>query len=177
MGRRKKYFSEEEIKEANKKKCRKWKNKNKEHISNYSKQYFKTPMGRASSLLSAYNNSDIKANRGEGDLTAKWIVENIFTKPCAHCGKEGWQIIGCNRIDNDKPHRKDNVEPCCGKCNCALSGRPQKRVFKIDQKTNEVVHIWESMSAAAEALGLSKATMSRLCNGKIYEGCIYKYEH
>ena len=84
-------------------------------------------MGRAFYLLSAYNQLDKKYNRGKGDLTAKWIVENIFTKKCAYCDKEGWDVIGCNRIDNSKPHTKDNVEPCCLEHNLKVSGgRPKK---------------------------------------------------
>lgn len=75
---------------------------NKERLKEQRKQYNKTPMGRASILLGTYNQSDKKYNRGKGDLTAQWIVDNIFSKPCAHCGKEGWQIIGCNRLDNSK---------------------------------------------------------------------------
>lgn len=80
-----------------------------------------TPNNRAHNLLSAYNQSDKKHNRKKGDLTAKWIVENIFSKPCVHCGKTGWNIIGCNRLDNSKPHTMDNVEPCCKECNKKLS--------------------------------------------------------
>lgn len=82
--------------------------------------YNHTPIGRAANLLSSYNREDRKRGRGNGDLTAEWIVENIFSKPCAHCGKEGWDVIGCNRLDNNKPHSKDNVEPCCFKCNNTL---------------------------------------------------------
>lgn len=90
---------------------------NAERIREYRKQYNKTPIGRALYLIGSYNQSDKKYNRGKGDLTAKWIVENIFSKPCAHCGKTGWDIIGCNRLDNSKPHTMDNVEPCCFECN------------------------------------------------------------
>ena len=88
-----------------------------EYQLNYQEEYGKTPIARASSLLQAYNNSDKKACRGKGDLTSQWIVDNIFTKPCVHCGKTGWEIIGCNRLDNSKPHTMDNVEPCCFECN------------------------------------------------------------
>lgn len=76
-----------------------------------------TKVGRASSLLCAYNQADKNKGRGKGDLTAQWIVENIFTKPCVHCGESDWTKIGCNRLDNSKPHTMDNVEPCCFKCN------------------------------------------------------------
>lgn len=90
--------------------------KRQRHI-NMVKKWQSTPHGRANHLLNSYKQSDRKANRGEGDLSTQWIVENIFSKPCAHCGKEGWNVIGCNRIDNDKPHTMDNVEPCCFDCN------------------------------------------------------------
>lgn len=93
---------------------------NAEYYKEYQKKYEKTPMGRAKRLLNRYNQSDKEYNRGKGDLTAKWIVENIFTQPCKHCGKEGWEVIGCNRLDNSLPHSKDNVEPCCFECNIKL---------------------------------------------------------
>lgn len=89
----------------------------KEQMKQYNKQYRKTPMGRALRLLDTYNRNDKKYNRGECTLTAKWIVENIFTKPCHYCGKEGWKVIGCDRIDNSLPHTEDNVVPCCEECN------------------------------------------------------------
>ena len=91
---------------------------NKEKWDKYNN--YNSPIGRASSLLKSYNASDVEHDRGLGNLTPEWIVENIFSKPCAHCGKEGWKIIGCNRIDNSKPHSKDNVEPCCKECNNKL---------------------------------------------------------
>lgn len=84
------------------------------------REYNRTPMGRAHGLVRAYTQEDKKYNRGECDLTSKWIVDNIFSKPCTHCGVTGWEVIGCNRLDNSKPHTMDNVEPCCGKCNVLL---------------------------------------------------------
>lgn len=140
---RKKIYTEEEIKErlkqqhreANKKYYRKNKEKilsysqthykeNKEKhqkaVNEYRKEWYKTPIGRASNLVSAYNGTDKIHNRGKGDLTAEWIVENIFSKPCVYCGETDWRKIGCNRLDNTKPHSKDNVEPCCRDCNLKL---------------------------------------------------------
>lgn len=54
------------------------------------------------------------------DFDSEWMIENILLKPCVHCGETDWTKIGCNRIDNTKPHTKDNVEPCCRNCNCKL---------------------------------------------------------
>ena len=94
-----------------------WFKENKEERDEYRKQYRKTPMGRADYLLQRYRQSDKKHNRGECTLTAQWIVENIFSKPCHYCGKTDWTKIGCDRIDNSKPHTEDNVIPCCMNCN------------------------------------------------------------
>lgn len=98
---------------------------NRAKILEQKKQYNNTPIGRANYLLNANIRNDKKYYRIGDELpsdyvTAQWIVKNIFTKPCAHCGKEGWKIIGCNRLDNSKPHTKDNVEPCCALCNSRL---------------------------------------------------------
>lgn len=125
-----KYFTDEERIEASKEYCKRWYWKNREEKIQRLKEYYKTPNGRASMLLCAYNKRDKKYNRGKGDLTAKWISENILTKPCAHCGKKGWQVIGCNRINNDLPHTKDNVEPCCFECNNKLASEYRKKTKK-----------------------------------------------
>ena len=108
---------------------REWWQKRKEKNYEVKKQWIKNnpERWRASSLLTAYRQSDRKNNRGECTLTIDWIIDNIFSKPCAHCGKEGWDVIGCNRLDNSKPHTEDNVEPCCWECNQKLMGKELKR--------------------------------------------------
>ena len=114
----------------NKEKCheqkRQYRQDNKEEIAEWNKQYYQTPIGRAYSLLNSYRQSDKAYGRGECTLTAQWIIDNIFTKPCAHCGKTGWDVIGCNRLDNSLPHTMDNVEPCCLECNVKLPGRSKR---------------------------------------------------
>lgn len=74
-----KYKTEEERKETK----REYYQKNREKIA----EYHKTPMGRASRLVQAYKVSDKKYNRGKCTLTTQWVLNNIFNKPCAHCGK------------------------------------------------------------------------------------------
>ncbi len=104
---------------------------------------------RASRLLKNYNREDMICGRGKGDLTYQWIVDNIFSKPCTHCGKTGWEIIGCNRIDNSKPHTMDNVEPCCKECNSKMYGKDTaKEIAQIDMKTGEIIKIWPSSNEA-----------------------------
>lgn len=120
----KKYFKQyyEKNKDFLKENQKKYKKENKEHKKEYMKLFRKTPIGRAFMLLYGYNKSDREKNRGQGDLTVEWILENILFKPCAHCGETDWRKLGCNRLDNSKPHTKDNVEPCCWEC-----GRKQPR--------------------------------------------------
>lgn len=109
-----------------------WYNNNKESQIKWRQDYRTTPLGRAIMLLSAYKQSDRKKGRGETDLTPSWIVENIFTKSCVHCGETDWTKIGCNRLDNSKPHTIDNVEPCCEECNKNLwYNRNQNNTIKI----------------------------------------------
>ena len=90
---------------------------NKQKISEYNKLYSKTPRGRANNLLSSYRANDIKYNRGECTITANWILDNILFEPCIYCGEKGWEIIGCDRKNNDLPHTPANCVPCCLSCN------------------------------------------------------------
>lgn len=140
---------------------------------NYSKKWRNTPYGRAKTLLHRYNQKDVEYGRGKGDLTAQWIIENIFSKPCVHCGIEGWKIIGCNRIDNSKPHTKDNVEPCCKDCNNKIASIEKRILYgkivdQIDSKTGEVIHTWKSATEAASTLGINPSSISKCINGGYY---------
>lgn len=128
------------------------------------KEWLNTPNGRASTLLSAYNAKDRKYNRGKGDLTAKWIVDNIFSQPCVHCGKTGWNIIGCNRLDNSKPHTMDNVEPCCKECNDKLHSDDIS--IKVYQYTldGKLVGVYNSTKEAAIKNDCSQGNIWGCCN-------------
>lgn len=120
-----------------------WRNNNKEYIAKsqseyrknnldkfriYSKKHTSTKNGRAKMLLRAYNQADKQMGRGECTLTAEWIVENVFNgQKCHYCEETDWTKLGCDRVDNDKPHTPDNVVPCCRKCN------ERKHTMKYDK--------------------------------------------
>ena len=150
MGR-KRIYTDEERKQRHKKCVNKYQQEHKDEIAEYHAEYYakwyqenkekklerqaeyrQTPIGRASSLVGGYQKEDKKYNRGECTLTAKWVVENIFTMPCHYCGKEGWDVIGCDRIDNSLPHTQDNVVPCCFECN-RKRGLKSYEEFKKDK--------------------------------------------
>lgn len=150
MGRPRKYKTDEEAKAAKRAQNAEWRKNNPEYMSEWRKnnlEKFKEnikrwqdkndwnsymskymanrrlePMGRAKYLELNYKRLDEENHRGECTLTAEWIVENIFTKPCHYCGETDWKKLGCDRIDNSLPHTPDNVVPCCGDCN-AKRGR------------------------------------------------------
>lgn len=117
MGRLK--LSEEEKKQRNRERCAKWRANHPDNVREIrAKWRAKNPeLSRANILVSGYQQSDKKQNRGECTITPIWIVYNIFPMPCHYCGAMGWEIMGCDRIDNSLPHTPDNVVPCCAKCN------------------------------------------------------------
>ena len=125
---------------------------------------------RARALLKNYNAKDAEYNRGIGDLTPEWIVDNILSKPCAHCGETDWTKIGCNRLDNTKPHTMDNVEPCCKKHNDELSAKEKKINFgklldQIDKITGEVLTSFQSVREAVRLTNFSKTPILYAANG------------
>lgn len=144
----KKKFSEEEIKERRRKNSRDWKKNHKEQRSTYTKKWQKDnpdkireigikyrknnpEMARAKSLISGYRRNDKKYNRGECTLNAKWMVEHIINQPCHYCGENDWRKIGCDRIDNSKPHTPDNVVPCCFECNCKRGKKSYEEFMQL----------------------------------------------
>lgn len=128
------YFKQhyQENKEEILEKQKKWRDDN----PNYFKEWRKTPIGRANKLLYLYKKSDQNTNKGECTLTAQWIVENIFSQPCHYCGESDWHKIGCDRIDNSKPHTPNNVVPCCARCNNKRGTKEYNEFIKIIKEKN-----------------------------------------
>lgn len=148
-----------------------------EQIRDQQKEYYQTPMGRAQALVNGYKQADKKANRGECTLTPQWIIDNIFTKKCAHCDKSGWQIIGCNRLDNSRPHTPDNVEPCCFEHNNELNGvELSKKVYQYTL-SGELVKVWKSTQECGRN-GYNQSNVASCCRGnlKTYKAFQWSYE-
>ena len=127
-----------------------------------------TKLGRAKSLLSSYRANDKKRKRGKTTITAKWIVENILSKPCVHCGETDWRKVGCNRLDNAKSHTPDNVEPCCWYCNNKLGHEftkelQSKNVYQYT-KDDKLVKIWDSLNDVVKG-GFNSGCVGACCRG------------
>ena len=197
MGRR---ILTEEQKQANRERAKKWYHENKERAlarikkwnedngehrkeyfaryrlehSDERREWYNTILGRASYLVSDYKQYDKICGRPEGDLTAQWVAENILTKPCAHCGKTDWHKIGCNRLDNSKPHTMDNVEPCCWKCNTELARDIQgKNVYQYTLD-GELVKVWKT---TGECVRNGFTGVAACCRGvrKSHKGYLWSY--
>lgn len=117
---------------------------NKERISEYIKEYRSTPIGRATNIVNANNHKDrAKGFDISNNVDRLWVVENIFSgQKCIYCGDSDWTHLGCDRIDNAKPHTPDNVVCCCSECNEERSDKFTVEEFKsyraIKPKTTPV---------------------------------------
>lgn len=105
--------------------------KNKDEIAAKNAEYYATPFGRANNLVCQYRSADKKRNRGECTIDAQWILDNIFTQSCHYCGETDWHKLGCDRIDNSKPHTPDNVVPCCSECNIKKNITPYDEFMRM----------------------------------------------
>ena len=87
--------------------------------------YTDEKLSRARKLAYHYHWHDINTYNFdcEADIEGEWIVDNIFSKECVYCGENDWRKLGCDRIDNSKPHTMDNVVPCCKRCNTIKSNK------------------------------------------------------
>ena len=76
------------------------------------------PLNWAKNMVNGYRRQDRVNGFGDKDtISLDYFIQHIANEPCAHCGTQGYGLIGCNRLDNTKGHTIDNVEPCCPSCN------------------------------------------------------------
>lgn len=81
---------------------------------------------KASKMISSYKHNDSKNNLEICDIDIDWMIENILLKTCYYCGDS--LRIGCDRIDNNRGHIKNNVVPCCIECNSV-----RNNLFSVDE--------------------------------------------
>ena len=157
--------------------CMKYRETHKDKIAESKRKYYNTPMGRASHLLSTYRRMDIRNGFGDCiDFDAQWIVDNIFTQKCAHCDCTDWHKLGCNRIDNSKPHTIDNVEPCCWKHNLELAAAEKAiPVAQYDKVSGELIAVWSSAYEIERQLGFAHQHINKCCNGRYKSAYGYRW--
>lgn len=90
---------------------------------------------RAFSLATSYRKADqIKGYDTKDNVSGDWIMENIFASSCVYCGDSDWEHLGCDRIDNTKPHTPDNCICACRMCNVARKDNYTVAEFKEYRK-------------------------------------------
>lgn len=116
--RDRRYYSE------NKEKKKGYYEDNREARVSYQNEYRDTKEGRASDLAHSYREADMARGLDiSRNITADWIIENIFGDKCVYCRESDWRVLGADRIDNSKPHTPENCVPCCSKCNTVRGSR------------------------------------------------------
>jgi len=83
---------------------------------------------KAQELKYRCKRADKKKFGTDNDLDANWIIENIINSKCIYCGESDWNKLGCDRIDNSKPHTRDNIVCACGRCNIVRGDK-----FTVDE--------------------------------------------
>lgn len=101
---------------------------NQKKLLNSLELYKKEIRSKASRMCSSYKIKD-KKRRFYFDIDTDWIIDNILFENCTYCGID--KFIGCDRIDNNKGHSKDNVVPCCFTCNTARNNNFSFEEMKI----------------------------------------------
>ena len=118
---------------------RQYRETHKEEQKVYNREYRETPRGRAKRMVIHCRQNDAKHNRGECTITEEWIMENIFTSKCHYCGESDWLKLGCDRIDNAKPHTPENIVCCCEDCNRKRQNMPFAEFVQKCKEAGEIV--------------------------------------
>lgn len=97
------------------------------------------PRTKASKMIREYKVKDkqIGFTGKECDLTPDYILKNIFGQKCIYCGTI--KNVGCDRIDNSKPHTIDNIVPACAECNFIRGNRFNVEEMKLLGKTIQLI--------------------------------------
>ena len=88
------------------------------------KRYNSNKEGKANTLKNRYIALDReKRFDTSNNVDETYILEKILNSTCVYCGDYVWQHLGCDRIDNSKPHTPDNCLCSCGICNVEREGK------------------------------------------------------
>lgn len=167
--------------EKQQQKHKEWVAKNKQHISEYDKKrrtelkekglqidkdnYWKSQIHRAKYLIKSYKSSDKKRNYGECTITVDDFI-SICSNGCCYCGETDWKVLGLDRIDNTKPHTKENCVCSCWSCN----DKKQRKSIKIPilqyTKNGEIIKEWDSSYDIYKTLGYNSTSILNCCKNK-----------
>jgi hypothetical protein len=98
-----------------------------------------SPRTKASKMIREYKVKDKKIGftGKECDITPQYILQNIFGQKCSYCGTT--ENVGCDRIDNSKPHTISNIIPACAECNFIRGNRFSVEEMKLIGETIRLI--------------------------------------
>ena len=108
-----------------------WRDSNQERISNYKKEYAKTPEGRFQIYRQGAKRRGIPFELNLDEFKSFW------QRPCTYC-KDPIDTIGLDRIDSQQGYKLDNCTPCCYICNTAKWEMSIKQFFAWVKKVYQV---------------------------------------
>jgi hypothetical protein len=91
-------------------KGRKWRENNKEKSKETQRNYYQSPKGKYGSYKNGAKERNINFDLTFNDFIGYWQL------PCNYCGND-IVTIGIDRIDSSIGYEKNNIVPCCEKCN------------------------------------------------------------
>jgi len=132
---------------------------------------------RANNLVSNYRFKDRKLNFGETDLTVDDFIE-LCLNGCVYCGETNWKVLGLDRIDNTKPHTKENCVCSCWECN-NKKGRIEHSRPVIQYTINgDFIAEYPSIKKASIQTGIDAKSICYCCKGKYKTAgkCTWEYK-
>jgi hypothetical protein len=87
------------------------------NIKDKSTPYWNDMGVRAKVMCSTYKSMDKNKNFDISNNIDQPYMLELWKGGCVYCGETDWHKLGCDRIDNSKPHSKDNVVCSCKDCN------------------------------------------------------------
>lgn len=82
----------------------------------------KRKLNRGLTILQDSRRTDSRHGFADNDLELAF-VETLIAQPCSYCWSTEGQMT-LDRKDNGKAHRRDNVVPCCFRCNMIRGAMP-----------------------------------------------------
>ena len=132
---------------------------------------------RANNLVSNYRFKDRKLNFGETDLTVDDFIE-LCSNGCCYCGETDWKVLGLDRIDNTKPHTKENCVCSCWECNNKKGRIEHSKPILQFTKYGQFIAEYDSIKNASIINGIQESDICKCCKGKLKTAgkCIWKYK-
>ena len=162
-------------------KHKEWCKNNKKHCAEYSKSrrielnkegrsidkenYWKDNIHRAKYLIKSYKQGDEKKGYGICSITVDDFLE-LTSNGCVYCGETDWKKLGLDRINNTKPHTKENCVCSCWNCNDKKQRKSIKQPVLQYTKSMEFVSEYPSAYDAYKQTGICSTSILNVCKRK-----------